>query len=209
MESESRSRHFEKRTRIIVILTAITMVVEISFGYYTHSMALLADGWHMGSHVFALGLTWLAYVISRRFSESVKYGFNREKFLALTGFTSALVLLGFAFFVGWESVVRFIHPKPIRYLDAIVVAFIGLGVNLLSAWFLHYDHEHHDHNIRAAYLHVLADGLTSVAAILALAGGWLFGLPLLDSVGGIICSLVIVKWSIDLILSSGKTLIRN
>lgn len=209
MESENRTRHFEKRTRVIVILTALTMVVEVSFGYYTRSMALLADGWHMGSHVFALGLTWLAYIISRRFSDSVRYGFNRDKFLALTGFTSALVLLGFAVFVGWESVARFLSPKPIRYQDAIVVAFIGLVVNLISAWFLHHDHEYHDHNIRAAYLHVLADGLTSVAAILALAGGWLFDFPALDSIGGIICSLVIVKWSIDLILSTGKTLIRN
>lgn len=209
MKTDSRSIRFEKRTKIIVILTAITMVIEITFGYLTNSMALLADGWHMGSHVFALGLTWLAYMISRRFADSAQYGFNREKFLALTGFTSALVLLGFAVFVGWESVSRFMNPLPIHYLDAIIVAVSGLIVNMVSAWFLHHDHQYHDHNIRAAYLHVLADGLTSLAAIVALTGGLLFGLPALDSVGGIICSLVIVKWSYNLIMSSGKTLVKE
>lgn len=198
---------FEKRTRLIVILTAITMVVEIGFGYHTRSMALLADGYHMGSHVFALGLTWLAYVITRRYAGSERFRFDRDKFLALTGFTSALVLLGFAVFVGWQSIARFLMPMPIRYIEAVTVAAVGLAVNLVSAWFLHYDHEHHDHNIRAAYLHVLADGLTSIAAIIALTGGFLFNLPMLDSIGGIICSLVIVKWSFDLIISSGKTLI--
>lgn len=199
---------FEKRTRVIVMLTAVTMVVEIVMGYYTNSMALLADGWHMGSHVFALGLTWLAYVISRKVAASDKFKISRDRFLALTGFTSALLLLGFAFFVGWESVARFMNPLPIRYTEAVIVASVGLVVNLISAWYLHHDHEQHDHNIRAAYLHVLADGLTSVAAIVALTGGMLFNLPALDSVGGIICSLVIVKWSFDLIRSSGMTLIK-
>jgi cation diffusion facilitator family transporter len=207
LEIVNKSLHFEQRTKIIVILTAITMVVEISFGYYTNSMALLADGWHMGSHVFALGLTWLAYVISRRFADSDHFRFDRDKFLSLTGYTSALVLLGFAFFVGWKSVARFITPMPIRYLEAVIVAVIGLMVNIVSAWYLHHDHEHHDHNIRAAYLHVLADGMTSLAAIIALTGGMLFDLPALDSISGIICSLVIVKWSFDLIKSSGKRLI--
>jgi cation diffusion facilitator family transporter len=207
MDTGNKSIHFEQRTRIIVVLTAITMVVEISFGYYTNSMALLADGWHMGSHVFALGLTWIAYVISRKFADSENFRFDRDRFLSLTGYTSALVLLGFAFFVGYESVHRFISPMPIRYMEAVIVASIGLVVNIVSAWYLHHDHEHHDHNIRAAYLHVLADGLTSIAAIIALTGGMLFNLPALDSVGGIICSLVIVKWSYNLIWSSVKNLI--
>jgi cation diffusion facilitator family transporter len=207
MDTGNKSIHFEQRTRIIVILTAITMVIEISFGYYTNSMALLADGWHMGSHVFALGLTWIAYVISRKFADSDRFRFDRDKFLSLTGYTSALVLLGFAFFVGYESVHRFIKPMPIRYMEAVIVASIGLVVNIISAWYLHHDHEHHDHNIRAAYLHVLADGLTSIAAIVALTGGMLFNMPALDSVGGIICSLVIVKWSYNLIWSSVKKLI--
>lgn len=207
MGTDHKTVHFEKRTRLIVILTTVTMVVEITAGYYTNSMALLADGWHMGSHVFALGLTWLAYVISRRFADSDQFRFDREKFLALTGYTSALVLLGFAFYVGWESVARFMNPMPIMYLEAVIVATVGLVVNTVSAWYLHHDHEHHDHNIRAAYLHVLADGLTSVAAIVALTGGMLFNLPALDSVGGIICSFVIVKWSFDLMGSSGKVLV--
>ncbi len=207
MGNLEKSVHFEHRTRIIVILTAITMVVEISCGYYTNSMALLADGWHMGSHVFALGLTWLAYFISRRFSESVSFRFDRSRVLALTGFTSALVLFGFAFFVGWESITRFVNPIPVHYLEAVIVASIGLFVNILSAWYLHHDHEDHDHNIRAAYMHVLADGLTSIAAIVAITAGMIFNLPALDALGGIICSLVIVKWSVDLIWSSGKMLI--
>jgi cation diffusion facilitator family transporter len=206
MSAGTNAAHFERRTRVIVILTAVTMVVEIGFGYYTNSMALLADGWHMGSHVFALGLTWIAYVISRKVAASSTISLDHDKFLALSGFTSALVLLIFAFFVGWESVARFLDPKPIMYLEAVVVAVLGLVVNMVSAWYLHHDHQHHDHNIRAAYLHVLADGLTSLAAIVALTGGMLFGLPALDSVGGIICSLVIVKWSLSLMGSSGKTL---
>jgi cation diffusion facilitator family transporter len=206
---DSKTIDFEKRTRFIVFLTAITMVAEIAVGYYTNSMALLADGWHMGSHVFALGLTWLAYVFTRRLARSEKYTFDRDRLLALTGFTSALLLLGFAFFVGWESVARFMKPLPIRYFEAVIVATIGLAVNLVSAWYLHLDHKDHDLNIRAAYLHVLADGLTSVAAIVALTGGMLFNLPALDSVSGIICSLVIVKWSFDLIRSSGRTLTRQ
>jgi cation diffusion facilitator family transporter len=209
MAAEQKTDLFEKRTRFIVFLTAITMVAEIAVGYYTNSMALLADGWHMGSHVFALGLTWLAYVFTRRWVDSGSFRFDRDRLLALTGFTSALLLLGFAFFVGWESIARFMSPLPIRYLEAAIVATVGLVVNLVSAWYLHHDHEEHDLNIRAAYLHVLADGLTSVAAIIALTGGMLFNLPALDSVSGIICSLVIVKWSYDLIRSSGARLIRK
>ncbi len=207
MSKETQAARFERRSRTIVLITAVTMAVEIWAGYLTRSMALLADGWHMGSHVFALGLTWLAYVVARRLERSRRYDFNRDNLLALAGFTSAMVLLGFAFLVGWESVGRLLSPYPVRYREAILVAVIGLAVNIICAWFLHHDHHHHDHNIRAAYLHVMADALTSVSAILALTFGWYFGLPELDAVGGIICTLVIFKWSFNLIRDTGRSLI--
>jgi cation diffusion facilitator family transporter len=166
------------------------MVVEIFFGYWTNSMALLADGYHMASHVFALGLSWAAYIISRKYSRTEKYSFEKNKLLALSGFTSAIILLVIAVIMAIESVNRFFNPVEIKFEEAIVVAFIGLIVNALSAVFLHHGHEHHDHNIRSAYLHVLADGLTSITAIIALTMGMYFKLYSLDSISGIISSVV-------------------
>lgn len=183
------------------------MLLEIAVGLWTNSMALLADGYHMGSHVFALGLTWLAYIFTRRYSGSTRFTFSSERFLSLAGFTSALMLAVFAAFVAYTAIVHLFHPVPILFAEAIVVAVVGLLVNLLSAFFLHHDHDEHDHNIRAAYLHVLADALTSVAAIVALAGAWIFGILWLDSAGGIISSLVILRWSYMLMKSSGKVLV--
>ena len=198
----------EYKTRLVVILTAVTMVVEIGFGYYTNSMALLADGFHMSSHAFALGLSWLAYVAARKYSDTIKLSFSRQKLLALSGFTSAIVLQVVAVIMAYEAVNRLVHPLPIKFGEAIFVAVIGLLVNALSALFLHHDHEHRDHNIRAAYLHVLADGLTSVTAILALLAGMYLKLYSFDAISGIISSFVITKWSIDLIRDSGKELIE-
>ena len=197
----------EKRTRWVVYLTAVTMVVEIAFGYSTNSMALLADGWHMASHVFALGLTWIAYVVSRKYSQTDKYSFGKTKLLALSGFTSAVVLQVVAIIMAIEAFDRLFHPLTIKFGEAIFVAVIGLFVNGLSAFFLHHDHENHDHNIRSAYLHVLADGLTSVTAIIALVAGMYYNLYSLDSISGIISSFVITKWAIDLMKGSGKDLI--
>ncbi len=201
------SHSHEKRTRWVVYLTAVTMVAEIAFGYWTNSMALLADGWHMASHVFALGLTWIAYVAARKFSQTESYSFDKNKLLALSGFTSAVALQIMAILMAVESVDRFMHPLEIRFNEAIYVAIIGLIVNGLSAVFLHHGHEHHDHNIRSAYLHVLADGLTSLTAIAALLVGKFYNLYALDSISGIISSIVITKWAIDLMRGSGKDLI--
>jgi len=202
-----RSYSNERRTSWVVYLTAGTMVVEIIFGYWTNSMALLADGYHMASHVFALGLAWIAYAVSRKYSRSEQFTFNKNKLLALSGFTSAIMLQIVAVVMAYQSLNRLQHPLTIKFSEAILVATTGLIVNALSAFFLHKDHEHHDHNIRSAYLHVLADGLTSVTAIIALTFGMLYNLFWLDSIGGIISSLVITKWSFDLIRGSGKELI--
>jgi cation diffusion facilitator family transporter len=198
----------ERKTLLVVVLTAVTMVVEISFGYYTNSMALLADGFHMSSHTFALGLTWIAYVVARRYSDSKKVTFHKDKLLALSGFSSAIILQVVAVIMAIESIGRLLHPLHIKFGDAIFVAVIGLIVNAVSALVLHHDHEHRDHNIRAAYLHVLADGLTSITAIIALLAGMYFKLYSFDAISGIISSVVITKWSIDLIRDSGKVLIE-
>ncbi len=205
---DDHSGEHEVRTRWVVYLTAGTMVVEIFFGYWTNSMALLADGYHMASHVFALGLSWAAYIIARKYSQSEKCSFEKSKLLALSGFTSAIVLIVIAVIMATESVDRFFNPVEIKFGEAIFVAVIGLIVNALSALFLHHGHEHHDHNIRSAYLHVLADGLTSVTAIIALTAGMLYNLYSLDSISGIISSVVITKWSYGLIKGSGKDLIN-
>lgn len=197
----------EQKTKWVVILTAITMVVEISFGYWTNSMALLADGWHMASHVFALGLSWVAYYIARKYSQTDKYSFNKEKLLALAGFTSAVALLIVALLMAIESVQRLMNPMEIFFKEAILVAIVGLVVNIVSALFLHHDHEHRDHNIHSAYLHVLADGLTSMAAIVALTAGMVWNIYWLDCISGIISSIVITKWAVDLMNGSGKDLI--
>lgn len=205
---DDHSHEHEIRTRWVVYLTAGTMAVEIFFGYWTNSMALLADGYHMASHVFALGLSWAAYIISRKYSKTEKYSFERSKLLALSGFTSAIVLVVIAVIMAIESTERFFNPVEIKFGEAIFVAVIGLTVNVLSAIFLHHGHEHHDHNIRSAYLHVLADGLTSLTAIVALTAGMLYNLYSLDSISGIISSIVITKWAYGLIKGSGKDLIN-
>jgi len=202
------SHAHEQRTRWVVYLTAVTMVVEIAFGYWTNSMALLADGYHMASHVFALGLAWIAYVVSRKYSQTDNFSFDRKKLLALSGFSSAIVLQVIAVIMAIQSVDRLLQPLPIKFGEAIFVAVIGLAVNALSALFLHHEHEHHDHNIRSAYLHVLADGLTSVTAIIALTAGKFYNLYSLDSISGIISSVVITKWAVELIKGSGKDLIN-
>lgn len=204
---DDHSGEHEQRTRWVVYLTSGTMAVEIFFGYWTGSMALLADGYHMASHVFALGLSWAAYIIARKYSENSKYSFSKNKLLALSGYTSAIVLLVIAVIMAIESIDRFFNPVEIKFGEAIIVAVIGLIVNALSAMFLHHGHEHHDHNIRSAYLHVLADGLTSITAILALTAGMFYNLYSLDSISGIISSVVITKWSFGLLKGSGKDLI--
>jgi cation diffusion facilitator family transporter len=204
--SENKHNH-EHKTKWVVLLTAITMVVEIIFGLSTKSMALLADGIHMGSHVLAIGLSWLAYVLVRRVSQRDNFNGNSEKILSLSGYSSGIMLLIFAFFILSEAIQRLYNPSLILYKEAILVAFIGLLVNIVSVFLLHHDHQHSDHNIRAAYLHVIADALTSVTAILGLTGAMLFQIVWLDALGAIISSFVIIKWSVGLLKDSGKILL--
>ena len=203
----THSHSNERKTRWVVYLTAVTMVLEIGFGFYTNSMALLADGFHMSTHAFALGLAWLAYVLSRKYSDHTKFSFSGDKLLALSGYSSAIFLLIIAVLMAVESVNRLLNPLVIKFGEAIFVASIGLAVNVLSAVILHHDEHHADHNIRAAYLHVIADGLTSVTAIIALVGGMLWNIYSLDAISGILSSIIITKWSIDLIRNSGRDLI--
>ncbi len=170
-------------------------------------MALLADGIHMGSHVFAIGLSWLAYIIVRRVSTKETYKGNTNKILSLSGYSSGLMLLIFAFVILSEAVQRFYSPTIIQYKEAIIVAIIGLLVNIISAFILHHEHENSDHNIKAAYLHVIADALTSVTAIIGLTAAWYWNIPWLDAVGATISSFVIIRWSVGLLKDSGKVLL--
>jgi cation diffusion facilitator family transporter len=211
----------EKRTLKVILLTGITMCVEIIAGVLTGSMALLADGWHMGTHAFALGIAYFAYVMARRFSGSPKFGFGTGKFGILAGYTSALFLGGTAIYMIVESFRRFFNPVTISFDEAILVAIVGLAVNVLSIWMLHskeanhhdhshhhdHDHHHHDHNLRAAYLHVLADALTSVLAIVALVSGKFFGWSFLDPMMGIVGGILIARWAWGLLRSSAFILL--
>jgi cation diffusion facilitator family transporter len=197
----------EKRTLWVVVLTAITMLVEVFYGISTKSMALLADGIHMGSHVFAIGLSWVAYVIVRKLSKKSSFTGDSSKILALSGYSSGLMLLLFAIFIMVEAMERFFVPQNIVYNDAIIVAIIGLIVNIISARLLHHEHHESDHNIKAAYLHVLADALTSVSAIVGLLVAKYFNIVYIDPLVAIVSSLVIIKWSVGLLASSSRDLI--
>ena len=191
----------------VVMLTAVTMVVEIIYGLTTKFMALLADGIHMGSHVLAIGLSWLAYVVVRRVSKSEKFTGNSAKILSLSGYSSGLMLLIFAIVIIVEAIQRFYTPVEIVYREAILVASLGLVVNIVSAFLLHHDHEHADHNIRAAYLHVLADALTSLSAIIGLTIALRWDIPFIDTIAALLSSLVIIKWSVGLLKVSGQSLL--
>lgn len=206
----------EKNTRLVVILTAVMMVVEISAGLAFGSMALLADGWHMATHVTALGITLFAYSYARRHANNPNYSFGTGKVGALGGFASAVALVVVAVLMGLESIESLFVSRVIRFNEAIGVAVIGLVINLFCAYLLrghdhhhhhhhhdhhdhHSDHHHHDHNLRAAYLHVLADAMTSLLAIVALLAGKSLGWIWLDSVMGIVGAVVITRWSYDLL----------
>jgi len=212
----------EKSTLRVVLLTAVMMVGEIIGGWVFHSMALMADGFHMGTHAFALGVTLLAYWYARRNARNPTFTFGAGKVGDLGGFTSAILLLVVAIIMAVESAQRFLHPVAIRYTEAIIIAFIGLAINLASAWILrdhhdhdghhhdeHEDHAHssHDHNIKAAYLHVLADALTSVLAITALFMGMIFGWVWMDPIMGIVGSIVITRWSFGLLAETSGVLL--
>jgi len=208
----------ERNTRRVIFLTLAMMIVEISAGYLFGSMALLADGWHMGTHAVALGITAFAYFYARRKSDDPNFSFGTGNVGVLGGFASAVVLAVIALLMGVESFKRLIHPAAIQFNEAIAVAVLGLIVNLISAWLLqgkhshahahtNLSHAHHDHNLRAAYLHVLADALTSLLAIIALVTGKIFGWIWMDPAMGIVGALVITKWSHGLLVDTGKILL--
>jgi cation diffusion facilitator family transporter len=207
-DHHEHSHHHESSTRWVVLLTMATMILEIIIGYSSNSMALTAEGWHMSTHVFAIGLTWMTYFFTRKYERSDRISFKKNKMLALSGFTSAIVLQTVAVIMAIESIERLIHPSAIKFQEAIYVAIAGLIVNAISAKLLHHDHAHSDHSIRAAYLHVLADGLTSLAAIIALSLGMIYNIYWLDAVSGLIGSLVITRWAVKLILGAGTEIIE-
>lgn len=241
---QDKARPGERRTLVIVIVTAVFMVVEIIAGLYYGSMALLADGLHMASHAAALGISVAAYVYARRQASNRRFSFGTGKVNSLAAFASAILLVGFAALMAVESVERLFNPVPISFDQAILVAVLGLLVNGASAWLLastphhhHHDHnghdhghnhhhnghEHHhhghehkaeqtselhkDHNLRAAYLHVLADALTSLLAILALLAGKFAGATWLDPIMGIVGAALVAHWSLGLLRLSAKVLL--
>ena len=204
--SEHNQSH-EQKTMCVVIITAIAMVGEIYFGLTTKSMALLADGIHMGSHVLAIGLSWLAYIIVRQVSKNQRFTGNSDKILSLSGYSSGLMLLIFAVVILIEAIQRLYNPSVIQYKDAILVAVIGLSINIACAFLLHHEHENSDHNIRAAYLHVIADALTSITAIIGLTPAMIWNIVWLDALGAILSSFVITRWSVGLLKDSGKVLL--
>lgn len=211
----------EKRTQIVMILTAVTMVVEIVTGLLFGSIALLADGWHMTTHVAAFSITLFAYRYARRNVNNPKYSFGTGKVSVLGGFASAVALGVIALVMALESAMRLFDPQQIQFNQAIAVAIIGLSVNLISAWLLQdrHDHHHHHHlhqhephhhqdrNLQAAYVHVLADALTSILAIAALCGGKFLGWIWLDAMMGFVGAAVIAKWAYNLIQDTSSILL--
>jgi len=215
----------ERRTRQVMWLTAAMMVVEIAAGTIFGSMALLADGWHMSSHALALAVSAGAYVLARRLSHDPRFTFGTWKIEVLGGYTSAVFLLGVAAYMGLESVTRLLRPAAIHFDEAIPVAIVGLAVNVLSAWLLStghhhhahgdghgshehgHSHHHHDLNLRSAYLHVVADAVTSVLAIAALVGGKYFGANWLDPVMGLVGTVLVGRWAIGLLRDTGRVLL--
>ena len=215
----------ERGTRAVMWITAAMMVVEIFAGWWFNSMALLADGWHMSSHAVAIGLSAFAYAAARRYSSDPRFAFGTWKIEILAGFASAIFLLGVAAMMVFSSVGRLFSPQPIHYQDAIIVAVIGLLVNIVCALILgnahdhhhHHDHDHahdsdghhhhHDLNLKSAYLHVVADAATSVLAIVALAGGLMYGWSWLDPAMGIVGAILVAVWAKGLLIDTGKVLL--
>jgi len=199
----------EKKTAFVVLFSAATMVLEIFFGLFSNSMALLADGIHMGSHVLAIGLSWGAYVLVRRLEKKHADNVDRDKVLSLSAYTSGVLLLMFALFIIIEAAERFFSPLvEIRYVEAMIVAAIGMVVNIICALVLHekHGHEHEDYNRHSAYLHVLADALTSLGAIFGLICAMIWNITWIDTLVAFVCSLVIIRWAKNLLFDTGKAL---
>jgi cation diffusion facilitator family transporter len=209
----------ERQTLLVIAITATMMVVEICAGIASGSMALLADGLHMGSHATALGITAFAYLYARRHARDRSFTCGTGKVNALAGFSSAIILAIFALIMAWESVNRFFNPIGIFFNSAIGVAVVGLAVNLLSMWILgvhdedeeshHWGRlpEHADHNLRSAYLHVLADAMTSVLAIFALLAGKFLGLLWVDALMGVVGAVLVCRWSWGLLKDTSNVLL--
>lgn len=216
----------ERSTWIVMWITAAMMVIEITAGWWYNSMALLADGWHMSSHAAAIGLSAMAYATARRYAKDPRFAFGTWKIEILGGFASAIFLLGVAVMMVVGSIERIVSPQPIQYQEAIVVAVLGLAVNIVCAIILgkahHHEHghghihghahdhgheHHHDLNLKSAYLHVIADAATSVLAIVALVGGLIYGWSWLDPVMGIVGALLVAVWAKGLIADTSKVLL--
>jgi cation diffusion facilitator family transporter len=219
-------QHIEKRTFIVVVITFIMMIAEILFGWLTNSMALLADGWHMGTHAFALGLSLVAYMLARKHAQNLHFTFGTWKIEILGAYSSALVLGMVAIIMVYTSIERLIHPLSIHYNEALFVAIIGLIVNLACATILnigpnspphgHHHHNngtsHHSHddlNFKSAYLHVIADALTSVFAIIAIVGAKFLQFNWLDPLMGIVGAVLISRWAFLLLNDSGRILLDH
>ena len=224
----------QKKILIATVLTGVMMVFEIVGGWFFNSMALLADGWHMSSHMLALGLAYFAYRMARKYSQDQRFCFGTWKIEILAGYSSAILLMVVALFMGIQSIERLFNPVNIHYNEAIAIAVIGLVVNFVCAWLLHdsghhhhhhhhheHDHHHghghhhhaedeqHDHDLnqKAAFLHVVADAVTSVLAIIALFAAKYFGWDFLDAVLGIVGAILVAHWSWGLIRETAKTLL--
>lgn len=213
----------ERRTLIVIAITGVMMLVEIVAGILFGSMALLADGLHMASHAVALSITAFAYIYARRHADDRRFSFGTGKVNALGGYSGAILLAVFALLMGWESVNRLLNPIDIVFNQAILVAVLGLAVNGISVLILgvndpDHQHDHHhqgdhgpvhhpDHNLRSAYLHVLADALTSILAILALLAGKYFGFIWMDPLMGILGAILVARWSMGLLSSTASVLL--
>ncbi|QJR11851.1 Cadmium, cobalt and zinc/H(+)-K(+) antiporter [Usitatibacter rugosus] len=220
---DAGNRAGEVRTQIVIAVTALTMVVEIAVGWWSGSMALLADGWHMGTHVAALAIAVFAYRYARRWATDSRFAFGTWKVEVLGAFASAIVLGLVGVAVAVESLVRLARPEPIDFKIALIVAVVGLVVNLVCAFILEgagghshagHDHDHrHDHghahdlNLRAAYVHVLTDAFTSVLAIVALTAGLFLGWSWLDPAMGLVGAAVIAVWAWGLMRDSARVLL--
>ena len=223
---ESGNHAAERRARTVMWITIVMMVVEIGAGWWFNSMALLADGWHMSSHALAIGLSAFAYAAARRYARDPRFTFGTWKIEILAGYTSALFLLGVAVLMLAGSVERLLAPEPIHYRDAMLVAALGLIVNIVCVFILgaghqhgghgHHHGRHHDHghghqhadlNLKAAYIHVVADAATSVLALAALAGGWMYGWSWLDPVMGMVGAVLVALWAKNLFIETAKVLL--
>lgn len=218
-----KNEQAERRTQYVLILTGLTMIAEIIAGSIFGSMALLADGWHMGTHVAAFLITIYAYRYARKYADSSEYTFGTGKVGVLGGFSSAVVMAIVALIMLVESLQRIFNPQVIQFNAAIGVAIIGLIINIISAFILKdhhehshhidhdvdhpHDHHHHDHNLQAAYMHVLADALTSLLAIVALVSGKYLGWNWLDPMMGIVGAIIITRWSYGLMKQTSPILL--